>query len=416
MRVHLPLKQFTVLFFILLIGLASGPRILGAAYHNIASVHLSRGLGQVVSARFPLIIDAEGLANLEIARKWALASTRVRGSDEPLACLMIKLGFLQMRWQEVEALRRTAGCTDASLEIRPTLGLALAAFDQFQVGNGPDGEQLLRKALVAGSTLLGPSLSHSRTETRTSNDAVRPELSLDRPRFTLDVPGHTTPSDWALVGYDLDEAEVREAVPTTIALFWLPLSPAAKPEEGWQQSGNVWRQEVSSINLVPDGGFEWISDGETAWSLPGPSAHIDMGDRNGEQSKVLTIEPNPEDSSTIVSSPVMPVLRRCALLAGAWLRSGSRAIPAMSVVWAGVIDRPERRAFNDVIEGVVVRGWTHASGFVEVPADAQGVSLYFSNWSKPTNEDSALVVDDAFLLPIPVPGRATCPVSTWLSD
>lgn len=406
-------QRLAVLLLLLCCALA-GLQGESVAYHNLASVHLGFALASVASAQFPLVLDAPGRAELSAAAQWLRASTAAGATDASSACLQLRLHSFRMAWLEADAIERTSLCRDPTLYGRPTLGLVLRGLRQYAAGDEAKARLSLRDALVTGSTLLSPSLEPWLTLLRTAEGANSlAEIS----RFAVGPAnegkvGSPDPSigiEWALVEYDLSEAAVREAVPTSIVLYWRALSPSARPGQGWRRAGDLWRQDVESINLVPDGGFEWAADGAPAWNLPGSSARIVLRERNGEQTRILSVEPRAPERSVIVSSPVMPVLSRCLLLVGAWVRSESEARPAVSVVWAGVEDRPERRAFDDLVLGDLRSGWRHISAVVKPLPDAGGVSLYFSNWSQAWEGGAAFLADDAFLLPIPSPSEpAAC--------
>lgn len=395
-----------------------GTRVVGAAYLNLASIHLSRALSGALAPQFPYVLDDAGRAELQESRRWSERAWSSGGSVARLACLRLRVSFAALNWSEALDSNSIAACLDRSLHVRPAPWLVLQGLHQLQEGNDADARLSFRRAFIVGSTILGPSLApwlqtimaESETEPIAEVDGARPRFRVGRLTSSgfVAAPQAVGPN-WELVGFTANEFEMNEALPMVVTLYWQPTHYEAQVPEGWQRVGSLWRERAHSVNLIPDGGFEWPTErlNVTAWSIPEQTAVISPDERAGDVSRTLKVMPNPMGDATIVTTPVLPLLPDCALLTGGWVKAGSNAVAAMSVVWAGVRDEPHQRAFVDVIDGQSDVPWTHISQIVTPLPQAAGVSLYFSNWTRSIEGDADLVADDAFLLPIPIPGYGT---------
>ncbi len=412
-------------FLFLAVVAATMPRLVGSAYLNLASVYLFRGLSQshvsfsYTAERAVYVTEEIGARELQRASTWAKAGSNVDGDHPRLLCVALRAAFGRMDWGEV--VDSDSSCDDLSLRARAAPWAAVEGLRQLQRGRLSEARYSFRRSLVQGTGLLSLSLDPWLRQVRESDvdsQLAGTVLQADAPRFLVGrmVNYEWRPSpepvskDWMLVGYDLDERALELGEMVGMSIFWQPRNPGAQPEAGWLRVGDFWREDLRLVNLIPDAGFEWEAEGQPGWYGPSDATRIIRVERNGYMTYAKAIMANPTGGGTIVSTPIMPLGRDCAYLIGGWVRSEGGG-PTLSVVWAGLEDKPDDRAFLNLMEGIRDLPWTHVSVLVTSPkSGARGVSVYASNWAGIRPEAMRLpalvVVDNIFLIPLSVPGAA----------
>lgn len=370
---------------------------------NVAAVHLARGLSAALSPTYPYVLDADGRVELGRAIEWADRAEMETGDSLHLACLRQRAYLALMDWAAVQA---GASLTDCPAGDQPAAAQSvltgLAALEQ---GDPAGARRSFRQALVEGSGVLSLSLDGWLRQIEPVTAEWRP---FDGPRFLMGrlasnrwtAGPEPVSTEWALVGFERDETALAMGWLVEGSLYWRP-SP---------DRDDLRREDGRWLNLVPDSGFEWAADGVTAWqesngaTLTSGASRVVTVERDGRATTVKEILPATNGRATIIASPILPLAEGCLYLAGGWLRTELAAHPAMSIVWAGVEDRPEARAFVNLVEGEQAADWMHVAGLLRPPAGATGVAIYASNWAAAGATGAAVWVDDLFILPISEPG------------
>lgn len=407
-------RSFLIVMLVLMCVYFSTTRTWGTAFLNLSSIHLVRGMLPLSDPRFPYVTTAEGRSELLLADRVAKIALKVREPSGHIPCMSLRINFALMAWREAQWIDQNWKCDDQSLRVRPAPWSVLSGLAQLDQGNSTNARRDFQLALIEGSGLLSLSLDPWLVQTRLiTNVPATPGPRTDIPRFLVGrmvnaewrpIPEPVS-NHWALVGYDFDESALETGELVSVSLFWQPRQADAQPEASWQPTGELWRQDVRLVNLIPDAGFEWAAEGQSGWNGPEDTSQTRQVERIGQLTYVKEIMPNPAGGGTIVASPVMPLGRDCAYLVGGWIRSEAAAHPAISVVWAGLVERPDDRAFVNIIEGQRNMPWTHVSAVLFPKPGARGVSVYASNWNWADGEQRprGMAVDNLFLIPIPIP-------------
>ncbi|MEW5985864.1 MAG: hypothetical protein AB1791_04445 [Chloroflexota bacterium] len=420
-----------VVFLLWLVGAAGwlAAEAQQVVYLNVAAVHLGRGLSAALSPVYPYVLDADGRAELGQAIRWAERGAAA-GDSLHLACLRQRAYLALMDWPAAQAQRASSlefpqfpgnsgnlgnsrnlgnsgnSETDCPAADQPAATQsALAGLTALEGGDAAGARRFFRQALIEGSGVLSLSLDGWLRQVEPGAAEWTP---VNAPRFLTGRllkyrwtagPEPASP-EWTLVGFDLDETALAMGWLVDGSLYWQPS----------QAAGGLWREDGRWLNLAPDSGFEWAADGVMVWqesngvTLSHGSSRVIASERDGRATMVKEILAAAGGRATIIVSPVLPVAGGCLYLAGGWLRTGPAASPAVSVVWAGVADRPEARAFVNLVEGERAADWLHVAGLLRPPAGATGVAIYASNWAAAGANEAAVWVDDLFVLPIAEPG------------
>lgn len=409
--------RFVPLIIALFLLLIQSPRLLGVVLLNGAAHELMLAVSDA-PALFPYAFGEGNLAHARRAEQIATQGRSFGATSARLDCLRFRAQVALMDWQAAWATLRVSPCDDdVSLYVHRAPWEAIRVVEHLQRGEEDAARVQFHRALAEGSGLFAPSFESLFKPLSNQNTIF--VLQKDAPRFLVGtkinyewrpVLQPVSPS-WALVGYDVDESALETGERVTIALFWQPLRSDAVPDKDWTRVGTLWRQEARLINLIPDAGFEWVSEGVSAWRLPPNVARVIWTTRHKQTTRALEILPNPGGGGTIASTPVLPLGAYCMYLMGGWVRSQGAA-PVFSILWDGLRNDPDDPPFVNLMEGPRDLEWMHVSTIVAPKRGARGVRVFASNWAalwlQSLRAPYAMAVDNVFLIPISVPNLPRC--------
>ncbi len=408
-------KRIAALLIMAFVLLATSRSLLSAATLNLASVHLVRGASFVVEPRFPFVFAPAGRMELDQAAALAQRGLQ-RGSPSPrLSCVLLRAYTISMAWPQARELVDIGACADVTIggfkALAPVVD-GLRALDQGDLGSA---RLKFHQAMTASSGLLSPSLA---PWIGASPIGEKPSLAQDRPRFLVgrkvDYAWQPMPEPvsgaWSLVGYDLDESALETGQVVGISLFWQQDQPDVPVPATLKKAGAFWRQDTAVVNMIPDAGFEWASEGAKTWKLPDSGDVIAM-ERNGSQTHGLRILPDPAGGAATASTPVLALGDNCLYLMGGWVASDGAA-PVFNIVWDGLPNDANDPPFTSLMEGVRDLEWTHVSQLVRAKPGGRGVAVYASNlaarWPQAAHPPGSMLADNVFLIPISGPDSPPC--------
>jgi tetratricopeptide (TPR) repeat protein len=208
----------------------------------------------------------------------------------------------------------------------------------------------------------------------------------------------TLPSNWKLVGYDVDEESLAAGGQMDIWLWWkAPIGEEEARDSTWINTGRYWLQRQSVVNLVPNPGLEWgiREDGFPVgiypmWDVRFGNVSVEETDGPDAKSHVLRMQ-QILGIAAIMSKP-RPVDSQAFYLAGTWIRTdkvGSVGLRCSEQEGFGF------HASMAQAEDVAEQSWQHLTYFGQTKPDPMTnmcVFAFFAEAGGTTQWDQTMLV------------------------